>query len=700
MNKAFRNIAVFCLVLCLSCFCASGAFCASAQSSSGATAQSCYKAGQEQQSLKNWYEAVECYLEAIHINPSYGDAYFALAQCSAEMGEYQLALTYLDTASRYIRNRPELLNLRGFIYISLGMIPEAKEQFEAVLKTYPNDVESRFGLAELEILEGRVSGAESQFLQALQRRPADYKVLLSLALVSDSLGKTTNARDYVNRALQYYGGNAEVYYLAGYLAKKEGDLKTAEDYVRTAVKLDSTYDDAYKLLSSILYDTERYEEVLDICSFRIGMNRNKADAWYLRGLSYAALNKVQEAFTAFETGLEIAPDDEIMRAELELLVCENTRVEDPRRVQWASYHLKKAKEYTDKYFSVQAAYEYQRCLRLNPKDVDSRRAYADLMLSAGYPEAYLSHLEFLQNQGAADVHINDIVEGYRSLLYSTLSSRWNVDPFYLDKSRWQIGLYYVKPLTEGIHSDASKITTLLLSDIFSVSSAMTVNADSTAAKNFTDAFQRARKKGYDYFCLIETTETERDVSISCNMYSARTGNEAGKWTVYRTGNSRFANAVQRLRQSILNAMPYYAKIIARNGTDVLLDAGRMDGVAKDQVWTVFEPESVRTSDFGLGLTFAQKNVLGTVLITDAGEDISQGDYTQLGFYDRMNVGDLVLLIAHEEPADADGSDSSGANGSGQKGEKGGETVDENGVVVKQDKSSQDPELVRMLRVIR
>ena len=87
-------------------------------------------------------------------------------------------------------------------------------------------------------------------------------------------------------------------------------------------------------------------------------------------------------------------------------------------------------------------------------------------------------------------------------------------------------------------------------------------------------------------------------------------------------------------------------------------------------------------------------------ITDAGEDISQGDYTQLGFYDRMNVGDIVLLIAHEEPADADGSGSSGTNGSSQKDEKSSESVDENGVVVKQDKSSQDPELVRMLRVIR
>ncbi|MBO4705369.1 MAG: tetratricopeptide repeat protein [Spirochaetaceae bacterium] len=683
MSKAFRSVAFLCLFL----FFAAGAFCATSQSSSGVTAQSCYKAGQEQQQLKNWYEAVECYLEATRINPSYGDAYFALSQCSCEMGEYQLALTYLDIASKYIRNRPELQNLRGFIYISLGMITEAKAQFEDVLKTFPNNVEARFGLAELEILDGRVAGAEKQFLQALQRQPADYKVLLSLALVSDSLGKTTNARDYVNRALQYYSGNAEVYYLAGYLAKKQGDLEIAEDYVRTAIKLDDVYDDAYRLLASILYETGRYEEVLELCSFRISLNRNAEDAWYLRGLSYAALNRVEEAFTALETGLEINPDDEIMRAELELLVCSNTRVEDPRRAQWAAYHLKKAREYAEKYFSVQAAYEYQRCLRLNPKDIDSRRAYADLMLTAGYPEAYLSHLEFIQNQGEGDIRTSDIIEGYRSLLYNTLSARWNVDPFYLDKSRWQVGLYYENPVSEGIHSDASKITSLTLGDVFSVSSAVTATADSSAVKNFTEAFQRARKKGFDYFCLIETVETERDITIMCNMYSGRTGNAAGKWTIYRTGNSRFSNAVQKLRQSILAAMPYYAKIIARSGADVLIDAGRMDGVANDQVWTVFEPESIRSADFGLGLTFAQKNILGTVCITNAGEDIAEGVYTQVGFYDRMNVGDTVLLIAHEEDT-----------GSTDDGEAG--TTTEDGVVVKQDAVSSEPELIKMLRVIR
>ncbi|MCR4938535.1 MAG: tetratricopeptide repeat protein [Treponemataceae bacterium] len=670
MSRAVRKIAFFSLFF----FCVSGAF--------SSSAQSCYKAGQEQQELKNWYEAVECYLEAVHINPSYGDAYFALSQCSYEMEEYQLALTYLDMAAKYIRNKAELLNLRGFIYISLGMIPEAKEAFEKVLESYPNNVQARFGLAELEILDGRVAGAEKQFLQALQRQPFDYKVLVSLALVSDSLGKTSEARNYVNRALQYYSGNAEVYYLAAYLAKKQGDSDTAEEYVRSAIKLDDSYIDAYKLLTSILYDEKRYEEVLELCSFLISKDRADSDSWYMRGLSLAALDRIPEALTALGTGLEINPDDEIMRAELELLVCENTKVEDSRRFEWAAYHLKRAKEYTDKYFSVQAAYEYQRCLRLNPMDIDSRKAYAELMLSSGYPEAYLSNLEFIQEQGAGNIVIDDIVEGYRSLLYDTISSRWTVDPFYLDKSRWKIGFYYVKPFSESIHSDASRITTLMIGDVFSVSSAVTTKADPVSVANFTEAFQRARKSGYDYFCLVETLETDREITISCNMYSGRTGNAAGKWTVYRTGNSRFSNAVQKIRQSILNSMPYYAKIIARNGADILIDAGRMDGVENDQVWTVFEPEKIRTADFGLGLLYAQKDILGTVLITNAGEDISEGDYSQLGFYDLMNVGDIVLLIPHEE----------------EGGENQGETED--GVVVKQDQVSNNPELVRMLRIIR
>lgn len=677
MSRSVRSIAAFFLF----CFFSSGAF--------AATAQSCYRSGQEEQNKENWYEAVEYYLEAVQINPSYGDAYFALAQCSNEMGEYQLALTYLDMASKYIRNKPELQNLRGFIYISLAMIPEAKEQFEKVLESYPNNVEARFGLAELEILDGRTSGAEKQFLQALQRQPSDSKVLLSLALVSDSLGKTVEARNYLNKALQYYSGNSQVYYLAAYIAKKEGDTVLAEDYVRTAIKLDESYTESYKLLTSILFDDERYDEVLEICSFRISKDRNDGDAWYMRGLALAALDRVEEALTAFEKGLEISPDDEIMRSEMELLICAHTKVEDARRSQWAAYHLKKAKEYTAKYFSVQASYEYQRCLRLNPMDLESRKAYAELMLSSGYPETYLSNLEFIQEQGEGSVLIDDIVEGYRSLLYNTISSRWDVDSFYLDKSRWNIGLYYVKPFSESIHSDATKITTLMLGDVFSVSSAVSVKADPVSVASFTEAFQRARKNGFDYFCLIEAQETEREVTITCNMYSGRTGNSAGKWTVYRTGNSRFSNAIQKIRQSILNAMPYYAKIVARNGSDVLIDAGRMDGLETDQVWTVFEPEKVRTADFGLGLVYAQKNVLGTVLITEAGEDVSVGEYTQVGFYDLMNVGDIVLLIAHEDgEAEATEADASEEEASGD------------GVVVKLDYTSSNPELVRMLRIVR
>ena len=63
MNKAFRNIAAVCLFLSLTCFCPPGTFAAGDigggvsgnAASKNVTAQSCYKAVQEQQKLKNWY---------------------------------------------------------------------------------------------------------------------------------------------------------------------------------------------------------------------------------------------------------------------------------------------------------------------------------------------------------------------------------------------------------------------------------------------------------------------------------------------------------------------------------------------------------------------------------------------------------------------------------------------------------------------
>ncbi|MBO4546429.1 MAG: tetratricopeptide repeat protein, partial [Treponema sp.] len=145
------------------------------------------------QDERDWWNASEKYQEALKINPSYTDAWFRLAQCVYQMNQSEAALEYLQSAKKYAPGRSDILNLEGMALISLGRLEEAQKIFEAVLKKYPNDVDARFGLAELNLFKGRVSGAESLYSDALKRNPGNAKALLSLALISAELGKARQA---------------------------------------------------------------------------------------------------------------------------------------------------------------------------------------------------------------------------------------------------------------------------------------------------------------------------------------------------------------------------------------------------------------------------------------------------------------------------------------------------------------------------
>lgn len=632
MNNTVRRIIACCI-----CFLLLPSFI------SAATAVDHFNAGNTLRDRECWYEAIEQYLEAVQENPAYGEAWYSLAECCYETGEYELALLYLDQADSLLKNRSDLQNLRGFLYICLGRTSDAENLFESILAKYPNDVDARFGLAELEILEGRVSGAEKQYQAALQRQSRNTRAILSLALVSWELGKKQAASDYIEQALRLFSGDAKVYWFASYIALQQKDMTAAETYVRRALQLKEDYDEAYSLLSDILFMQERYEEVLEICNYRLMLDRNCINAWYLKGLSETKLGQIPAAFISYETGLEISPQDELMRAALEMLAIKYTDVEDPRRVEWAKYHTKKADEYSDKFLSVQATYEYLRALRLNPFDSDARLAYAELLLADGYSESYLAQIQFIQNQGKSDRVLDNTIEAYTSLLYDTLPQKWEVNPLYLNKKRWNIGLYYQRPAAEDIHQDATRISALFYADMFQDSSALSVTADEEPVSTFTEAFSRARREGVDYFMLFSYQENERELTADAEIYSGRTGNLVTSWSVYRTGNDMFSNAMQKMKDKLNQAMPYYAKIIARNGPSLLLDIGRLDGAVLDQTWNVIAKGGIKTADFGPGIVYSDSDVLGTVTLSAVGEEIASGMLVQNGFYDRVNVGDLIVL---------------------------------------------------------
>lgn len=616
-----------------------------------------YKQGRTLQLQQDWAGAVEQYQEALRINPSYADVWFSLSECAYSMGEYSLALTYIESASKFLKNNSALQNLQGFSLIGLGRLDEARVVFLSVLASYPNDVDARFGLAELDIFNGRITGAEKYYKDALSRQGQNKKALLSLALISYELGNTKAAKEFIEQALIYHNGESEVHFFAAYLAVKDGDLPEAENHCRNAVYLSPLDDKSLELLSLILYSRQKYTEAMDICDRRIAINRNSSLAWYVKAKILEKQGNIEEALQSYTAGLEIQPADEIMRTSMENLINNTIPIEDPRRRVWASSHIKNAKEAMDLFLSDRASYEYKRALRINPLESAVRLMYADLLLQDKKYEAYLSQLQFIKDQGTADKKIDDTIESYDSLLRSTLPVKWNIDPLYLDKTRYSIGLYFTAQKVQLLHPDSVPVTSQLLRETFQAEGFFRIITRNEPVAGYAEAFRQARASSLDYFALIDFEETERDVLLTLTLYSAKTGSTLQTFSVYRTGNFRYSLAVQKIVDSVKKAFPQRGKIISRSANSVLIDLGKNDGVAADTVFTIIETGKLVLHDSQVALTYSPSSVLGTLSITEAGEEISQGSVKQQGFYDRINVGDeLVIPIEKEKETEIPVSD--------------------------------------------
>ncbi|MCQ2575345.1 MAG: tetratricopeptide repeat protein [Treponema sp.] len=609
-----------------------------------------FQQGFEYEQNEEFYSASQCYLEVVEKNPADVKVWYHLALCSYKLGEFDLALQYVENSEKYDRDNRDIQNLKGMIFISTGKTKEASKLFYEILKKYPNDIDAHFGLAELELLEGRFSGAEIQYTEALKRQSTNRKALLSMALVCAENGKFEQAEKYLNASLQYYSGQAEVHYLSAVIYSIKGDFKMAERQARIAVEINGNYEKAYELLSAVLYQQGRYAEVIDISDFLISRNRNNSNAWYLKGIALDRTGNFKEAINVWTTGLSINPQDELMRFNLEMEVRDNLSLEDRRRSNWAKYHVDNAKQYAQKYDGAGAVYEYQRALLLDPMNYDARIAYAEILELNGMHELYLDQLKFIKEHNFDNIsknqktELSDKIEAFDDLLSDTLGNKWSVEPFYLDKTRWNIAVFYEENGSSFIHADTNRLVARAASDIFSGVAITSVKTQVTPVSGYGEAFKNARAGKFDYFVILSLSEGQNDLTLSSAMYSGRTGLQITDDTFYSTGNNRFATVLRRFRNSVLEKLSVKGKIIDRNGKTVLLDLGKSENIVPDTQFKIVKKGEVRTADNGIGLYYRDNDVVGTVTVTKAGEEISEANIDEYGFYDKVNIDDEVVLV--------------------------------------------------------
>ena len=621
------------------------------QLSAQTNAQAFYEDGRSAMQTEDWYSAAECFIGCLRLSPAHADATAALAECYYELGEFEEALLWVRKARSLARSNSSLTNLEAFTLIALGRLDEASEIVNQILVREPYNKEALFAAAELDIARGRAGDAVLRYRDAVRRFPDDRRLLISLALVLGSLGDTDGARNYIERAQRQHGGDYRVHYYAAYLASQAGRLREGIQYAESALYYRPGNYPAKALLASLRYRSAQYEEAARLADELIAANRNDSRSWYLKGISYIRMGRREEAQTLLSTAADIEPEDEFIRSALEELLITNTRVEDPARRRWASWHFVRARDFRTRNLIEQSLFEFRRGLRLNPY-AQERREYAELLRLQGYPARYLEELRFMQDLGMADKALNDAVESYNALLSTALFRRWDVDPVMISKPHWKLAVFSLVSQSAFYHADAGAGASSYIKDLLVHERNILPMDMELRQPSFAAAFRAAREGEADYFLMLSVSENERDISIKGELFVARTGASAAVFNAFRTGPDRLRYASRGIVDQLSAALPFRAELIQRRQDQGLIDKGRADGVKDGMEFDVVRKGRTGLLNEGIGLVYSQDDVVGKLLIEKADEEVSMGRLSRNGFFDRITTADDVFLIPEKKEGEA------------------------------------------------
>ncbi|MDR1894689.1 MAG: tetratricopeptide repeat protein [Spirochaetales bacterium] len=604
------------------------------------TPRELFNRGEEARLTGRYYQAIELYLAALEQNPAYLGPLKGLAEAYFALTEFQEALKYALEAQRFDSSDYELLNLTGRILLGLGRFNEAQENFARVLRAQPNNINAQFGMAELEIAQGRIQNALGRYTGALRISPENRRALLSLILLYDKLGLPGSAEPFIDQALQYYADHPQARYIAAQHYALQGRSAQAREHCRAALDLNPDYLEAGLLLSRLLMQEGRPRDSWNTLTPFLSGHRDDPMLWYTLGQAYRQDRLIEEAIHAFATAGALRSGDDMARISLENLLIQELPLSDPRRERSAAYHWNLGREYDRRNLASRAYQEFRKGLKLSPYSREGRQLLAEIFRRQGLYSRYQEELLLLVRDGADSVDLRDELEFLEVRLETSVSARYGLDQFSLARPATPVCVFYQN--AEMYHPGGEEDIMKFLRDILEGYEKLSLVELPFRVNNFAEAFRLARENRSRYFVILDLEEAERSITVNARVFFSETGTELTRFRIYRTGNQRIPESLAKTGESIHALLPVFGRIAERRFDQGLLNLGLSDGIQPGDLFLVIRNGDLNYSKTAFGFEYSPESVLGDFTVTGCDDLLSEGVFRYRGFFDNINQGDYLI----------------------------------------------------------
>lgn len=184
--------------------------------------------------------AEETYRQILLQRPSYAFAMAGLARVETSKGNYDEALSLLETA---VKMMPEFSFYEDMadVYIAKGQPEKAKKMYAEVISMLKEDAAgghyADMELAKAYLHAGDVSNALKHAKIEYERRPENIDANSTMAWVLYHKGDYADARKYMQKATRMNTQNAELLYKAGLIESAAGNKTEGAAWIKKAMKI-------------------------------------------------------------------------------------------------------------------------------------------------------------------------------------------------------------------------------------------------------------------------------------------------------------------------------------------------------------------------------------------------------------------------------------------------------------------------------
>ena len=195
---------------------------------------------------------------------------------------------------------------------------DATGYFEKYLAAKPDDLETRFHLAKINLEEGKNEDALANLQKVYAVKPELPGLAAALGDVCALLKKFPESEKYYREALSKTPNESDLHRALGKTLLDEEKFDQSEAEFRIALKLNPRNQEALHGLAAVIYLEKRYPEAIPLLEARTQEPNPPAEAFFLLATCYDHLRINRKALDAYEHFLQMAKDpnsDQVWQAQ-------------------------------------------------------------------------------------------------------------------------------------------------------------------------------------------------------------------------------------------------------------------------------------------------------------------------------------------------------------------------------------------------